>query len=489
MTMTDQLDTQRQSQQTGPVLTNRARPALWDATPHLRPHLHFTARDTWLNDPNGLITHHGTHHLFFQNNPADRVWGNMSWGHATSPDLFDWTEQEVAITGDTHEAIFSGSAVWDRANSTGFGVDAHGDGPLVAVFTSAYQKHPVRGDEQAQSLAYSLDDGATWTKYEHNPVLARGSDNFRDPKVIWHEPTHRWVMVAVEAMERQVLIHTSEDLTHWELASTFGPAGATEGIWECPDLLQVPVVDHDQNPTGELGWVLLVSVQTHAPAGGSGMQWFTGDFNGQTFTAEATDQPRWFDLGTDMYAAVSFNGTNRVIGWMSNWSYADSSPTSPWASAMTLPREISLVREGAGPGLRHSFVLPNGWVACVVDAEGHVPPHGAYEIRGTMADDAALSLSRRCDDRLSSLTVLRTAEGVLVERTDASEAAVHTGFETITAPLPEGPIDIQLVEDHGLIEMLFNRGRTSVTVQTFPVDGPLEIHAAHLKVQVRGHGA
>lgn len=137
-------------------------------------------------------------------------------------------------------------------NSTGFGVDAHGDGPLVAVFTSAYQKHPVRGDEQAQSLAYGLSDdtGATWTKYEHNPVLARGSDNFADPKVIWHEPTHRWVMVAVEAMERPVLIRTSEDLTHWELASTLGLP------WRAPresgsvDLLRVPVVDHDQNPTG-----------------------------------------------------------------------------------------------------------------------------------------------------------------------------------------------------------------------------------------------
>lgn len=248
------------------------------ATPHLRPAAHFTAASAWLNDPNGLLYHNGVYHLFFQNNPEANTWGNISWGHATSTDLVNWAEQPVAIPCTAEESIFSGSAVVDVDNTAGFAPP--GQSALVAIYTSAYTKTSTRPGIQAQSLAYSLDEGATWTRYAGNPVLDTGSTDFRDPKVFWYggEDGH-WVMVLVEAAERRVAIYTSANLREWTLASRFGPAHAVEGVWECPDLFPLRL-----RGTDEVRWVLVVSLYPGGIAGGSGAQYFIGSFDGTTFT-------------------------------------------------------------------------------------------------------------------------------------------------------------------------------------------------------------
>ncbi|HEY5820853.1 MAG TPA: glycoside hydrolase family 32 protein, partial [Propionibacteriaceae bacterium] len=260
-----------------------------------RPALHFTPQQGWMNDPNGLVYAKGVYHLFFQHNPFGTAWGNMSWGHATSPDLMTWTEQPIAIPqtrtsdGVSTEDIFSGSVVVDQNNSSGFGTLE--DPPMVAIYTSAYTPaHPRYPGVQAQSLAYSRDDGQTWTKYSGNPVLSRNTDNFRDPKVFWYDGPggSYWVMAAVVATEHQVVLYRSSDLKNWTYMSDFGPANAVGGQWECPDLFPLAV---NGDPTN-LKWVLVVNLNPGAVAGGSGGQYFVGDFDGVTFTSQttATDQ-------------------------------------------------------------------------------------------------------------------------------------------------------------------------------------------------------
>lgn len=456
-------------------------------TPQFRPSLHFTPQATWMNDPNGLITHKGVHHMFFQNNPYGRVWGNMSWGHAVSSDFLSWTELPVAITGSPAEGIFSGSVVWDRSNTSGLGRPGD-EGPLVAIYTSAYTELSDRPHEQAQSLAWSVDDGMTWHKYPGNPILSRGSRNFRDPKVFWHEATRRWVMTCVEALERQVIIHTSANLLEWELASTFGPSGAREGIWECPDLLQVPV-----EGTDEKRWVLLVSLNPGGPCGGSGMQWFLGDFDGTSFTCDADEPPvRWFDQGPDMYAAVSFAntpGVPRVLGWLSNWSYARESPTHPWASSMTLVRELTLVSAGDDLQLRHRPVLPINANKVAVGSNGRLPEKSAYVVSATLPDTAAtLTFARHGDHESTSITVARRDGQLVVGRDEGSVTDLHVGFERTRAiELPDGPVEMRVVEDHGLFEIFLDGGLLTVTLQTFPADGPLHVTASGVDFTVEGY--
>lgn len=257
-----------------------------------RPLVHFSPEKNWMNDPNGMVYVDGVYHLFFQYNPEGTTWGNMSWGHATSTDLVTWEQHPVAIPqtfndeGVSIEDIFSGSVVVDENNTSGFG-EPGGETPLVAIYTSAYTgAHPSLAGIQAQSLAYSLDKGMTWTKYDGNPVLDRGSANFRDPKVFWYEGDTEsyWVMVAVEATEHKVVLYRSDDLKEWDHLSDFGPANSMAGIWECPDLFELPV-DGDPDDTK---WVMVVNLNPGAVAGGSGGQYFVGDFDGVTFTSEST---------------------------------------------------------------------------------------------------------------------------------------------------------------------------------------------------------
>jgi levanase len=257
-----------------------ASPATADTLYHeqYRPQFHFTPAQNWMNDPNGLIWYKGEYHLFFQYNPSGNTWGNMSWGHAVSTDLVHWKQLPVAIPQDANEMIFSGSVVLDKDNSSGLGTKA--DPPLVAVYTSLVKASGI----QRQSLAYSTDGGLTWKKYAGNPVLDVNSANFRDPKVFWYAPAKRWLMAVALSDQHKVSFYSSTDLRNWTHLSDFGPAGATGGAWECPDLFPLPV---DGNPK-KTKWVLVVGTNPGSIAGGSGVQYFTGDFDGTRFTADDT---------------------------------------------------------------------------------------------------------------------------------------------------------------------------------------------------------
>lgn len=323
-----------------------------------RPSVHLTARSTWMNDPNGLVHHGGLWHAFFQNNPFGSDWGHMSWGHATSTDLLHWEEQPVAIPEGEQIAIFSGSVVHDAANTSGLDPSS----PLVAIYTGAsWEDHPEHPSIQGQRLAFSTDGGAEWTKVP-GWVLDRSSRNFRDPKVFWHAPSARWVMVAVEAEHRELLLHTSRDLRVWEHVSTFRD-DRTDGIWECPDLVPMDPAD----PDGE--WLLILSTNPAGPAGGSGNHGFLGSFDGRTFTpdpAVAGGGAFPLDFGPDFYAAVSFHGAPAVedaehplvLGWASNWEYAHRSPSAPWRGAMSLPRRLLRSADPAAP-VHSQPVLPS----------------------------------------------------------------------------------------------------------------------------------
>ncbi|MCT9084433.1 GH32 C-terminal domain-containing protein [Streptomyces fulvoviolaceus] len=241
-----------------------------------RPQFHFTPEKNWMNDPNGLVYYKGEYHLFYQYNPNGNTWGDMSWGHAVSKDLVHWEELPLALSHDDEEMVFSGSAVVDWDNTTGFGTKKNP--PMVAIYTSAYKN----GGKQAQSLAYSTDRGRTWTKYQGNPVIDIGSNNFRDPKVQWYAPTKSWLMTVSLSAEHKVQFYSSKNLKDWRLQSEFGPAGATGGVWECPDLFPL-AVDGDENT---IKWVLVVNINPGGIAGGSGSQYFIGDFDGKKFTAD-----------------------------------------------------------------------------------------------------------------------------------------------------------------------------------------------------------
>jgi sucrose-6-phosphate hydrolase SacC (GH32 family) len=335
-------------------------------TENLRPRYHLSPRRHWMNDPNGLVHHDGRWHAFFQHNPEGNDWGNMSWGHASSPDLVHWTEHPVALRHRDGEVVFSGSVVVD------------GDS-LAALHTSVYAD-----GRQAQSLARSTDGGLTWTAYAGNPVLDRGSREFRDPKVFRH--AGRWVMVAVEATERQVLLHESDDLVTWRLLSTFEDP-RDEGPWECPDLVELPV----EGQPGRSAWVLVVSVQTGSAAGGSGTRYLVGDFDGTTFTPHDR-RTRWLDHGRDNYAGVTFDqapdGRRVLLAWMSSWDYAGAVPTSPWRGGMTLPRELTLQEHDGELALVPRPVPELDALAdgppVVVDVPGD-GPHGRRELPGTSA--------------------------------------------------------------------------------------------------------
>jgi sucrose-6-phosphate hydrolase SacC (GH32 family) len=231
-----------------------------------RPQFHFTPAKNWTNDPNGMVFYDGEYHLFYQYNPLGDKWGHMSWGHAVSRDLVRWEHLPVALREGDDVMIFSGSAVVDWNNTSGFGKD--GKPPLVAIYTGHYTKKPL----QNHHIAFSTDRGRTWTKFQGNPVLGIGDRDFRDPKVFWHDATKRWVMAVAWPTKRKVRFYASPDFQRWTHLSDFGPAGATAGIWECPDLFPVDL----EKQKGTRKWVLVVNVGSGAPAGGSGCQYFVG---------------------------------------------------------------------------------------------------------------------------------------------------------------------------------------------------------------------
>lgn len=313
-----------------------------------RPQYHFTPEEMWMNDPNGMVFYQGEYHLFYQYYPDSTVWGPMHWGHAVSTDLIHWEHLPVALYPDSLGSIFSGGAVIDWNNTSGFGsLEAP---PMIVFFThhDAKGREEGRMDFETQSIAYSLDKGRTWTKYPGNPVIKNpGIPDFRDPNVIWHEKSGQWVL-ALAAKDR-LFIYNSSNLRDWELVSEFGAnEGNHDGVWECPDLFPLQI-------DGEEKWVLIQNINPGHPNGGSGTQYFIGEFDGKVFTNDnAPGLSLWLDYGKDNYAGVTWSDApdkphqRTFIGWMSNWEYAQQVPTDPWRSAMTLPRTLQLVNSEAG---------------------------------------------------------------------------------------------------------------------------------------------
>lgn len=301
-----------------------------------RPSYHHTPAYGWMNDPNGMFYKDGVYHLYFQYNPYGSMWGNMHWGHSTSTDLVNWKNEGVAIAPDAIGTIFSGSCVVDHNNTSGFG-----EGAVVAFYTSA--KQTPWGDCQTQSMAYSLDNGKTFIKYENNPILTSSEKDFRDPKVFWYAPKEHWVMML--AVGQHMEIYSSKNLKDWTKESEFGEGhGCHGGVWECPDLVELPV-----EGTKEKKWVLICNINPGGPFGGSATQYFVGDFDGGTFTNNYPEETKWMDYGKDHYATVTWNnapdGRCIAIGWMSNWQYANNVPTLQYRSANTIARDLSLFKQ------------------------------------------------------------------------------------------------------------------------------------------------
>ncbi|MCV9927858.1 glycoside hydrolase family 32 protein [Flavobacterium sp. LS1R49] len=320
-----------------------------------RPNFHFTPKKGWMNDPNGMFYADGYYHLYFQYYPDKSVWGPMHWGHATSKDLIKWEEQPIALYPDNDKYIFSGSAVVDTHNTSGLGTGK--TAPIVAIYTlhDMTKEKENKIDVEQQDIAYSNDNGFTWQKFEEgNPVVKNpGIRDFRDPKVSWDETHKLWIMVL--AAQDRTQFYSSKNLKDWKYLSEFGKnIGAHGGVWECPDFFEIKA-----EGTNETKWVLILNLNPGGANGGSGTQYFIGDFDGSTFTLDSNfakkvekENAVWLDYGKDNYAGVTWNnvpgtdGRRLFIGWMSNWDYAQEVPTQSWRSSTTIAREIQLVKKG-----------------------------------------------------------------------------------------------------------------------------------------------
>lgn len=476
-----------------------ASPAL--GTPQWRPAAHFSPAENWMNDPNGLVFDDGTYHLFYQHNPNGNFWGDMSWGHATSTDLVNWTELPVAMEATEDTEYFSGAIVIDHDNTSGLGTP--GAPAWVALYTRVYGEgsgHPP--GTQAQALAYSSDHGRTWTQYEGGePVLTLEpeSQSFRDPKVFWYAPGNHWVMATVVADDRVVKLYRSDDLLDWEwLRDVRGIGAGAEDpsvLWEMPDLFPLPVEG------GEDKWVLLLSINPGSVAGGSGMQYFVGDFDGTTFTpqdvapqgSDPTDFP-WVDRGADFYAATTVSHApdeRRVaIGWMGNWDYAADVPTTPWRGAMAIPRDLALVRDGDTLTLTSTIspealdALGTGTRTTIGDTEvsdttsslgaDHCADRQLISTTLTPGDAASAGLVLRTgtdghegtrltyDTAGQTLTLDRSGSGV----TNFSEA--FSLEHVVPLPLRDGSLDLTILVDRSSVEVFADGGRRVITDIVLP---------------------
>jgi fructan beta-fructosidase len=434
-----------------------------------RPQYHFSPQRNWTNDPNGLVYFEGEYHLFFQYNPFGDEWGHMSWGHAVSRDLLHWQELPVAIPESDGVMIYTGSTVVDEQNTSGFCQK----GPcMVAIYTGQNPKRDSQPGFETQNLAYSNDRGRTWTKYSGNPVLNRNMTDFRDPKVFWSKQAKAWVMAVALPNDHKVLIYRSPDLKHWTQASEFGPAGATSGQWECPELFELPVEGKQ-----ETLWVLKVGVNPGALQGGSGEQYFIGRFDGQRFTNENPPETTlWTDYGKDCYCALTFNNLPPqqkpvMIGWMNNWQYAAKLPTSPWRGQMTIPRELSLRQTREGIRL---FQKPIEQLESLLEAGSEREPGHSFVLAFSLDAKAGHEVGLKILSDRTNFTVVGydPAKKVLfVDRTHSGVTDFSKDFPVrVEAPLkPQGnSIRVRVLVDRLSLEVFADDGRVVSTNLVFP---------------------
>ena len=446
-----------------------------------RPQIHFSPPAHWMNDPNGLLYYKGTYHLFYQYYPKASVWGPMHWGHATSADMIHWKNQPVALYPDSLGLIFSGSAVVDYNNTSGLG--KNGQPPLVAIFTHHDQAKEKDGknDTENQSLAYSNDDGKTWHKYDHNPVLRNpGISDFRDPNVIWYASEKKWVMSL--ATKDRITFYSSPNLKEWKKESEFGEhLGAHGGVWECPALFPATASD------GKKLWVLIVNINPGGPNGGSATQYFVGNFDGRTYK-QLNNDTRWIDSGTDEYAGLTFHNTgnrNIFLGWMSNWDYATTVPTEVWRSANTVPRELKLIN------LDHNYYVTSEPVKELNSLKTTTIDLKSLNVKG---DKNLTKLLKRSDNQyelkfsskqLKSFSVVLSNKGGeqlvvgfdaaennwYIDRTKAGVSGFNKNFakRMVSKRIANEPgTDITLIVDVASVELFADKGSTVMTAIFFP---------------------
>jgi fructan beta-fructosidase len=445
-----------------------------------RPRFHFSPSKNWTNDPNGLVYFDGEYHLFYQYNPYGNRWGHMSWAHSVSPDLVHWKHLPLAIPEKDSIMIFSGSAVVDRNNTSGFATKA-GQVPMVAIYTAHIipDSSDKENYRQEQHIAYSLDKGRTWAKYAGNPVLDIHKKDFRDPKVFWYDKGKKWIMAVVLPHEHIVQFYSSKTLKHWEHLSDFGPAGDFSNIWECPDLLLVPL----ESDRGKKKWVLINSQQTT-------MQYFIGEFDGTKFINEnPADKIYRPDDGPDYYAAVTYNlpATQQpvLLGWANNWTYAQDIPTFPWKSAMGLPRTLSLKKANGEWLLIQKPVDGLKKLRADLTELKNVSVDGKKEL-SLKSQQFEIEISfRPAANSTAGVHLAVGKQNVFVIGYDASsqklfvdrsgctnnsfnkQFASLSRYETSLAPV-NGKINLHIFFDHSIIEVFANNGITVMTTQIFP---------------------
>ncbi len=436
-----------------------------------RPRFHHTPEYAWMNDPNGMFYKDGEWHLCYQYGPYGSTWNNMTWGHSVSKDLVHWQQVDNAIEPDQLGTIFSGSAVVDKNNTAGFGKDA-----VIAMYTQADRS-------QFQSMAYSTDGGKTFTPYKDNPVLTQPYE-FRDPHMFYHEPSGRWISILASALAKEMDIYSSTDLKTWKKESSFGKGyGAQDGVWECPDLFELPI-----RGTSEKRWVLICNLNPGGIYGGSATQYFVGDFDGKTFTCDTPKEvTRWMDWGKDHYAAVSWDnapqGRRTMIAWMSNWQYANVVPTKQFRSANTLPRDVELYRADDGQLYLASTPSPEvdkargKAVSLGTIASGSrkaIPQscQGGCELDLTLAlgsKPTVVTLANAKGEEVG-LTFDPKARTLAMDRSSSGVTSFSDDFSTITtAPLPGGRTQqVRIFIDSHSIEIFEAEGRYTMTNIVFP---------------------
>lgn len=444
-----------------------------------RPVYHHTPAYGWMNDPNGMFYKDGVYHLYFQHNPYGSTWGNMTWGHSTTTDLVNWNYEGLAIKPDAWGAVFSGSAVVDYDNTAGFGKNA-----VVAFYTSA--KSSPWGDTQSQSMAYSLDNGKTFVKYAYNPVVTSSKRDFRDPKVFWYAPDKHWVMILAGGQEMD--IYSSKNLKDWKYESSFGAKqGAHGGVWECPDLVELPV-----EGAKEKKWVLICNINPGGPFGGNAAQYFVGTFDGKKFVNESPTQTKWMDWGKDHYATVTFSnapgGRCIALGWMSNWQYQTVLPTLQYRGSNTIARDLTLYRQDGELLLRctpspeiekarmQKVSVPSFKVSDSYDLASLLEGNdGAYEIDMTIKNSGAskimFTLSNDKGEKVNMYYDIMRKQFVM-DRSESGKVDFSVDFPAVTvAPVYDTDnIRLRLFVDRTSIEAFGEGGKFVMTNQVFPTE-------------------
>ena len=417
-----------------------------------RPQYHHTPAYGWMNDPNGMFYLDGTWHLYYQHNPYGSQWENMTWGHSTSRDLVNWKFEGEAILPDALGTVFSGSAVVDKNNTASFG-----RGAIVAMYTSA-------GQGQTQSLAYSLDGGKTFKKYALNPVITTNAPDFRDPHLFWYEPTKRWIVIL--SCGQHMNIYSSENLRDWTFESTFGETyGCHDGVWECPDLMEMPV-----EGTNETKWMLLCNINPGGPAGGSATQYFTGTFDGHKFTCDTDPKvTKWMDYGKDHYATVTFHnapdGRHVALPWMSNWQYANQVPTKQYRSASGLPRDLGLFQY---KGETYVSTKPSPEVFAAFQQKVTKSLSRACRVDVTLRGSATITLANAQGEQVV-MTYDAKSETFSMDRTRSGRTDFSNDFPAVTKSPTYGKIrQLQIFIDNSCIEAFDADGKMVMSNIVFP---------------------